>query len=251
LNRKNWRIIFKLISFFSEKLVFLSQYGADTFRKSVCVPDIKIGIVNNPMPGSLLCVGGVRFEGRPRGIQKRILCMSRLVRGKGVDKLLAAMPLLPEYELTIAGAGPDESFLRRYSETLECSDRVTFAGWLSGEKKEALWAVHDIFCLPSRLDSFGVSFVEAMANGVPVVAVDWGPIPEVVSREWNVLTISDAPDDIAAGIREVQRFESIPGHWASRRADVEYRFSPARVGQAYVDLLRGMGFDTTRLHWKG
>lgn len=110
-----------------------------------------------------------------------ILTLSRLESGKGVDKVLEAMFYLTHnFTLTIAGEGRLLSSLKTRTEELGLSNRVTFSGWVSGCAKQQLFEQADIFCLPSSYDSFGMSFLEAMANGLPVVAMNWGPISDIV-----------------------------------------------------------------------
>ncbi|HET8817579.1 MAG TPA: glycosyltransferase family 4 protein, partial [Pseudidiomarina sp.] len=61
--------------------------------------------------------------------------------------------------------------------------RVTFVGWVDYDDKITLLRQCDVFCLPSRYDSFGMGFIEAMAAGLPVVAYDLPAIRSVVQHE--------------------------------------------------------------------
>jgi glycosyltransferase involved in cell wall biosynthesis len=107
--------------------------------------------------------------------------MTRVVKGKGVDLLIESVPLLPEYvRVVIAGDGAQLLFLKERVSELNIKHRVDFRGWVDGPTKESLFGEADIFCLPSSYDSFGMGFIEAMAHGLPVVALDWGPIKDVV-----------------------------------------------------------------------
>jgi glycosyltransferase involved in cell wall biosynthesis len=114
----------------------------------------------------------------------QLLCMSRLVKGKGVELAIQSLVYLPiQYRLTIAGAGLLLDELRSLSNKLGLTERVTFLGWVSGDDRLTLFEKHDVFLLPSQNDSFGMGFVEAMAYGLPVVALKWGAIADVVAND--------------------------------------------------------------------
>ncbi len=85
-----------------------------------------------------------------------------------------------EFRLTIAGEGCLLNDLKEQANKLGVSDRVEFTGWVSGDVKQNLFDTADIFCLPTSYDSFGMGFLEAMANGLPIVAMDWGPISDII-----------------------------------------------------------------------
>jgi len=107
--------------------------------------------------------------------------MSRLEPGKGVDLLVETIPLLPDsVSVVVAGDGTQLTKLKKRVVELGIERRVRFLGWVQREDKFRLLREADIFCLPSSYDSFGMGFVEAMAHGLPVVALDWGPIRDVV-----------------------------------------------------------------------
>jgi glycosyltransferase involved in cell wall biosynthesis len=129
--------------------------------------------------------------------------MTRLVEGKGIDTAIRALSLLDaRYSLTVAGTGPMENRLRELAEELSLGERVKFVGWVEYEQKLDLLDEADVFCLPSRNDSFGMVYLEAMAAGVPIVALNHGPIPDVVrDGKDGVLIKDDAPLTVADGIR--------------------------------------------------
>lgn len=140
----------------------------------------RLAVVPNPISDDL--ERATRCPREPGHTERiTILAMTRLVPGKGVDVAIQAISHLPdEYHLLIAGDGPERARLERLVQDLGLQGRVDFLGWVGGDDKKALLRRSDVFCLPSTFDSFGMGYIEAMAFGVPVVAVSQGPIPDVV-----------------------------------------------------------------------
>jgi glycogen synthase len=60
-------------------------------------------------------------------------------------------------------------------------DRCRWLGFISDEDKRDLQAAGQVFCMPSRTDSFGIVYLEAWLNGVPVIGANAGGVPEVIT----------------------------------------------------------------------
>lgn len=82
--------------------------------------------------------------------------------------------------LLLVGEGPERSSATELARELGVADRVTFMG--SVPRVEHLLCLADLFLLPSAKESFGLTALEAMASGVPVVASTVGGLPEVVEH---------------------------------------------------------------------
>ena len=103
-----------------------------------------------------------------------VLVLSRLHPKKSLDVLIDAFLAVVQeskfarWRLVIAGDGPAD-----YVETLKRraagSDRVTFTGWLDGEKKDAVLSCASLLALPSHQENFGLCVMEALSHSVPVL----------------------------------------------------------------------------------
>jgi glycosyltransferase involved in cell wall biosynthesis len=121
----------------------------------------------------------------------RVLYVSRLEARKGTDLFLEAAAELvkhyPDVEVVVAGrdayeSEPHRSYRARFEATnRDLKDRIRFYGEVSHFELERLYEQSDIFCVPSRFESFGIVFIEAMRYGVPVVAGNTGGAPEIVA----------------------------------------------------------------------
>jgi rhamnosyl/mannosyltransferase len=125
---------------------------------------------------------------------------------KGLHFLLEAMKGI-NANLVIVGTGPEEGNLRTRCEEFFIKDKVTFTGEVSDDEKVAQYYTADIFCLPSHLPSeaYGVSQIEAMACGLPVVstALDTG-VPFVNKHDESGIIVKPAdPSALAEAINSL------------------------------------------------
>ncbi len=166
-----------------------------------------IHVIPNPLPDNLLNIASHTREVKPVNNNDfiNVLSMARLVPGKGVDIMIRAIEHLPvNVNLIIAGDGDQRDNLEKLAHDLGVSQRIHFAGWVSGVKKTKLLEDADIFCLPSTYDAFPMSMVEAMAYGIPIVAVRWGGVPDMVSDGYSGFLAERAQaDEISEAIKKL------------------------------------------------
>ena len=106
--------------------------------------------------------------------------------------------------LLMVGEGPERSSAQALARRLGLSDRLRFLG--TQHAIEEVMGLADVFLLPSELESFGLSALEAMAAGVPVVGSDAGGLPEVVRHceSGYLLPVGDV-EGMAARTIEILR----------------------------------------------
>ncbi len=143
---------------------------------------------------------------------RNFLFLSRLHPKKGCDILLDAFARIQSNDpVSLIMAGPDqigwESDLRCQVARLNLTNRVVFTGMLQGAMKQGVLASADAFVLPSHQENFGISVVEALAAGVPVL----------ISNRVNIWREIDADragyvesDDLAGTARLLQRWIDTP-----------------------------------------
>ena len=140
-------------------------------------------------------------------------------------KVSAALPAT----LVMVGDGPDRGLAQDEARALGVADRVQFLGRI--ENVAPLLSSADLFLLPSDNESFGLSALEALACGVPVVASNAGGIPEVIKEgETGALRAVGDVDAMAAAAVGILGDDR---RWATMSvaaaADARHRFSEDRV----------------------
>lgn len=123
-------------------------------------------------------------SGLPRdSAGSELLFLGRLDPRNGLDTILAAMPAVlarrPDVRLTVAGDGPLRPLYERMAAPL--GGRVTFLGRVNGDRP-AHYSRSDLYLCPTTKASFGVTLLEAMACGTPIVASDIIGFRELVRR---------------------------------------------------------------------
>lgn len=116
-----------------------------------------------------------------------LITTSRLVKKNAVDDVIKALVYLPEnIHFLILGIGPDEAILRELVKEKRVGERVHFIGQVNKNELPGYLFASDIFIRPSLSEGFGISFVEAMAAELPVIATQEGGISDFLfDRERN------------------------------------------------------------------
>lgn len=136
-----------------------------------------------------------------------LLTVGRLAteeRYKGFDEVLEVLPQLPkDVVYIIAGGGNDFLRLQRKCVQLGLADRVVFTGLFAEEDKPDLYALADIYVMPSRGEGFGFVILEALASGVPVIGSKHdGGAEALLHGELGLLVDPSNPAEIEVAIRE-------------------------------------------------
>lgn len=173
----------------------VAEAGALLANSEAIVRDVFAGAGIEPDPARYRLVPHGLADagrGRPAGGDGtvEVLYVGRLERRKGIDVLVEAADRLladrPGVRLTVIGDETNE-FPSPWAETVASMAaekphmaRVTFKGFVTDEELRRAYAGCDVFVAPSRYESFGLIFLEAMMQSKPCVGTIAGGIPEVV-----------------------------------------------------------------------
>lgn len=156
----------------------------------------------------------------------KVISVGRMSPIKGYDLLIRAMARLPDtFSLTLVGGG-DENIKRQLDalvRKLSLSKRITFLSDVSNEEVPPLLRQHDLFCMPSRLESFGIAALEAMGCGLPVVASNVGGLKNLVIGGFNGLSfetenVDQLAEKLSMAARASWQHEAI-SVWAKKNYD--------------------------------
>lgn len=183
----------------------------------------------------------------------RLLFVGRLAVEKGLRYLVEAVALCNRknliLDLTIVGNGPEKNNLKQLVAEHGLEERVCFKGFVPlGDDLWELYRQADIFALPSLSEGQGKVLIEAMANGLVVVATRVGGIPTVVENNVNGLLIE--PRSAGAIVQAIERILREP---ETRRKLRQNALAAARaysIERQTQRLVSQLGEDFRALGWQ-
>ena len=168
----------------------------------------------------------------------RIVAVGTLKRLKGFDVLLRALALLHSeghrFELLVAGEGPERDNLQRLTSNLGLTDCVHLLGETSDVP--ALLARAHLAVHASRSEGLSNAILEAMAEGLPVVATAVGGTPEmIVNGVRGLLVPPDDPSALMSAVRNLLRYPQLRRHMGQEALTwVRRHCSETAVADAYA-----------------
>ena len=162
-----------------------------------------------------------------------LLYVGRLDKEKNVDVVLravAAVPKTTNFHLAVAGKGQEQNKLKKLAEKLGIQNRVTFLGFVPNEDLPALYATSDCFVIACEAELQCIVAMEAMASGLPIIAVDALALPELAHDNENGFLFP--PKDT---VYLAQKIETL-------FTDATLR---TRMGAKSLDLIRRHNIETT------
>lgn len=186
-----------------------SRYTSDIIRQGTGAANVTPVGCGCTLPEELEVP--TRLEARERlgwGGEKVILTVARMIRRKGVDIVLRAMPDIlskwPDCRYVVGGTGSEEQEFRKLAKEYKLQNSVQFLGRISEETKTDVYAASDLFVMPCRgnnslVEGFGIAFLEANAHGLAVVGTNVGGIPDAVENNVNGLLVQQENPKMLAG----------------------------------------------------
>ena len=131
-----------------------------------------------------------------------ILAFGRISWEKGLDRLVEALPRVPDARLVIAGNdGGHAAALAEKARLFHVDGRVTIiARQVGGADKEALFGSAALFAMTSLSENFGLAAFEAMRRSLPVLTVPDVGMSEIVREAGAGAVVAPSPEGIAGGL---------------------------------------------------
>ncbi len=205
-----WKPVFRMIYKKAKTIQVISQFlkqraldmGAEE-RKVIVIPNgVDIEAFSHEISDSER--REIRANLGINDTDKVIITTSRLVYKNAVDVLLLAFDrLIKKYQhtdvkLVIVGYGEEEKKLKEMVKKLSLRDKVIFTGRVKNQQIPYYLSIGDIYCRPSRSEGQGISFLEAMCAGLPIVTTPVGGIVDFIrDKETGIFVQVNNPKDLA------------------------------------------------------
>lgn len=234
------RLIHAALYTLPDRIVCVSQAGADNIMAHEWAPRRKIRVIHN-------AIDALYFDGFEHRRPDRTLfrAVGRLTAVKNFDGLLRAFHLAvqeqPNIRLEIIGEGEERPALKALIHELNLQNHVTLPGFSADIA--ALHRATGWLLMPSHREGFGLVAAEAMAAGVPVVASGAGGLAEVLgdlNEQWSIPardTQRWADRIVQCALTDKTQYNAISQHMRA----ASLRFHPADYVRALEELYRSVG----------
>ena len=189
----------------------IERQGMLEADKVITVSDLTRNIVINKYgidPAKVVTVhNAVDFSGREkidvdRGVKDKVITfLGRITFQKGPEYFIEAaakvLKVCPNTRFVMAGSGDMMNRCVRYVAKLGIADRFYFTGFLRGDDVQKMFALSDVYVMPSVSEPFGISPLEAMKTDVPTIISKQSGVAEVLKYAikvdfWDVNALADA-----------------------------------------------------------
>lgn len=243
-------LLTKLSAQRADRVLFVSEYSQNLINDKLNLDPancktIHHGIDPESLKGSSpeqSTVGDLLDEHAPY-----VLSVSTIHRHKNYDCLIKAYAALPkslrsQYPLMIVGRAADQQYydeLLSLISELNLMDDVVFTGEVTYEEIGYLYREAAVYVLPSKLETFGHTLLEAMTFGIPVVAADSTAIPEIAGNAARYFAPDD-PESLANELARVLEDDEVANQLVKNGHDRVNQFSWDRNVQQLVEKFEGV-----------
>lgn len=215
-----------------DAFVTVTEADARTYEEKMPLPGVRLLSIPNSVPAPPFIGNGHNT--------RTIVSAGRLAPSKRHDLLVQAFSMVsdqfPDWTLRIYGRGSRRGALGRLVGSLGLQDRV----WLMGAhpRVEEAWAQGAFAAVTSSEEPFGMTIVEAMRSGLPVVSTDCphGPASIIRDQEDGLLVPNKSAPGIARGLAHLMGDDDLRRRMSAAALDGSQRFDPVNVMRRYEEL---------------
>lgn len=231
-NQCHYKVLRNIIYSLADDFVFQTKDARNCFSEKIKKRSI---IISNPIKTNL----PEPFNGKRK---KRIVAVGRLNYQKNHKLLLEAFAdfskEFPDFELMIYGQGELLVELKQYSETLQISKQVIFAGFSQTLLQEIIDAA--MFVLSSDFEGISNSLMEAMAIGLPVISTDCpigGSAELIESRENGILVPVKKREELGNAMKMIARDAEFAKKLSQNAILVRERYSNHQICGKWMEYI--------------
>jgi glycosyltransferase involved in cell wall biosynthesis len=190
------------------RLIFVSALAKNEFLKGVRVPENKMAVIHNSIAPKPTVAQPINYRQRfgLSGDCTLVGFVGRIVQFKGVELLLEVAEKLQERNVAFLLAGSGDMEYENYLKKLIADKNLEHQFFLLGflDNPNELITQMDIGILPSLcVESFGLSVLEFMQQGIPVIASNTGAQVEFVENEKTGLLVNPTVEDVTVALEKL------------------------------------------------
>ncbi len=223
----------------ADRVIAVSNLTRNIVIEKYGIPAEKVVAVHNAVR-----FAGTAAEEVERGVEDKIVTfLGRITYQKGPDYFVEAaakvLKKLPGVRFVMAGSGDMMNHVVRRVAALGIADRFHFTGFLKGDDVQKMFALSDVYVMPSVSEPFGISPLEAMRSNVPVIISKQSGVAEVLEYAvkvdyWDVDAMADA-------IYALVQYPALARMFSSKGLEevtgLKWDNAAAKVKQVYEDAI--------------
>lgn len=217
----------------SDRIIAVSSAFANQLHSNF---GIRCDVVNNIVSTKSFHCTEKHTENEPFAF----VSVGQLLENKGHDIVIEAFSKLPENKkmrLFIIGDGPERCKLEQQIQDSKLNENVILKGQLKREEIQEVFAHSDAFVLASHSETFGLSYIEAMLSGLPVIATDCGGPSDFVNKENGIIIACNNANALAEAMgKMISDIHLYDGKSISLKC--EERFSPKTIASKILEIYR-------------
>ena len=172
-----------------------------------------------------------------------ILTVARLIKRKGIDDLIRAVPAIVKghqnIKVKIIGEGNMGAELKALAEKLKVSEYIEFLGYVPHNEISNYYSTSDVFVLPSRNEGMSNTVLEAMASGLPVITTDTGGTRELIDGN-GIIVPSEDSDVISEAVLRLINDHKLRVSRGMKSRKIAENMSWKKVADAYYNFYKGI-----------
>lgn len=199
----------------ADAIIAVSQWTKDIVVDKYGIAEQKVFVVHN----GVVPDDTSDFSFLPKISDHVITFLGRITFQKGPQYFIEAarrvLELFPDAHFIMAGSGDLLPVMIERVEQLRLASRIHFTGFLKGRQIHTLWSVTDLYVMPSVSEPFGITPLEAIQAGVPVIVSNQSGVSEVIDHAikvdfWDTESLASAIVNVLRhrGLRDSLRMNS-------------------------------------------
>lgn len=174
-------------------IIAVSQFTKDTITRHYGIPPEKVIVVHNGIDETTFPyreMKSTRLSALKKAGYKIVLFAGRITLQKGPDYFIRAAKQVLEYNpkviFLVVGSGDMERQVMSEAAYYKIADKVLFTGFLRGDDLAEAYSSADLYVMPSVSEPFGITPLEAMRVGTPVIISKQSGVSEIVQHALKV-----------------------------------------------------------------
>lgn len=174
---------------------------------------------------------------------KIVLFVGRVASEKSIDKIIKALAIIKKrninkVKLLIVGGGKAMDELKQLARTLKVEEDVIFAGTVSYEEIQHYYKMAYVFTIASTTETFGIVTIEALASGVPVVAVKAPGAADILTDAVDGLLVDDNVEKIANALEKIIKEPELREKLSQGALKTSEKYSINTISEVMLNLYR-------------